>query len=378
MAISGDCRYWIGLRRRKTDKSGGSGTQIVACLAVHPPCLAATRLRLAQYFDFLEEAGLSCELWTFLSESNLPMWYGRSHLARLAVILRCLMRIPRALVLIMRADVVIVQRECVPFGPPVLEWVASRVKPLVWDVDDFVWVPYDSPTAGRVTRWFRTSERKHSAISRWATEVWAGSGAIAEWAMRRSPHVVYVPTVLPVPAEPAARRRRRSAAWVGSHSTAPFLEAVLPWVGRCKNLEEITVVGATVRSEAADGMVRQEPWSPSTERAACESSRVGLYPIDRSQPQAEGKCGLKAILYMSYGLPCVLTPTGPNKAVVRDGVEGFHAETPEDWHVLVERLLVDDALWERCSRAAHRRARKDFSLEAWGPAITRRVRSLLA
>lgn len=344
-------------------------------LAVHPPQLAATRLRVTEYFEYFEDGGFSCGLWTFLSGKDLPRWYGASTLGRLRVVVRAMLRVPRAVALIRAADVVVVQRECIPFGPPWLEWIASRWARLVWDVDDFVWRSYESPTAGVVTRWLRTSEKKHERICGWADDVWAGSAAIAEWAATRNSRIEYVPTTVRVPERRPSRLRSATAVWIGSHSTTQFLEQILPTVARCEGLQEVRAVGATFSAEWP-AKVKEMPWSTEVERDAVETGMIGLYPVDRANVYAEGKCGLKAILYMAHGLPSVVTPTGPNAAIVRDGVDGLHAESDDDWGEAIDRLLADDELWERCSAAGYERASREYSLQTWGPRLLERVRDL--
>lgn len=347
---------------------------VLVGMAVHPPQLAATRLRLTQYFPYFEEVGFECQLWTFLSERDLKWWHGTSTLARVLVTLRALLRVPVALVLLRRASVVVVQRECLPFGPPVLEWLAARQKVLIWDVDDFIWERYASPTAGRWTTWLRTSEKKHDRICRWAKECWAGSDAIADWMRRRTGAVQIVPSVVEVPEERSALPDRSpTGAWVGSHSTAAFLDGVMPALSQCEDLAAVVVVGGRVPIHPGVS-VSERQWSPEVERDVCSSARVGLYPVDRSNVYAEGKCGLKAVLYMAHGLPCVVTPTRPNAAIVRHQIDGLHADSPDEWREAVGRLLRDDELWERMSVAAHARACGSFSLQTWGPRVADHLR----
>src|SRR5205807_10229251 len=100
------------------------------------------------------------------------------------------------------------------------------------------------------------------------------------------------------------------------------------------------------------------------------------YPIDREHPLAEGKCGLKAILYMSRGIPPVVTPTTTNRQVVREGVDGLHAESEDEWACAIQQLLDDEQLWERLSESAHRRASDQFSLAVWAPRIASRLADL--
>ena len=316
------------------------------------------------------------ELWSFLSEQDLPDWFGRATSRRLLCVLRALPRIPRAVGLLRRSTVVVVQREALPFGPALLEALAARMRPIVWDVDDAVWEEFESPTAGRVPQWVRATAGKYRWLCRNASEVWAGSEILAQWCRRHSDAVTVIPTVVPVSEVLEEPSHENVAGWVGSHSTGRFLERVLPALAQIERPPDVIVVGAKVRPP--EGLhVSQMPWSQQAEDLALKSMRVGLYPVDRDHPLAEGKCGLKAILYMAAGIPPVVTPTTTNAAIVRHGIEGLHAETYQEWLQAVHRLLSDDELWARCSRAAHRRALWDYSLQRWGPVVAGRLHGLV-
>lgn len=344
----------------------------MVALAVHPVSVAATRLRTMQYEPHLAEEGMQLRLWSFFAEKDLTRWYGRSQLARVLVVLRGLLRLPAAVREVMRADVVIVQRECLPLGPPVLEWLAGKLRPMVWDVDDSIWVQYVSPTAGRIPGWLRAPAGKYRRICGWATEVWPGSEVLAGWCREHSGSVTVVPTVVPVPATPPTLVQSGGIAWIGSHSTAVFLDEVLVGLAAAHITRRVYVVGGQPRVPRGLDL-ELLPWSPEVESQVLAASRVGLYPVDRDHPLAEGKCGLKAILYMAHGIPSVVTPTTTNAVVVRDGVDGWHAETAAEWSDCVRRLLDDDALAARMSAAAHRRAAEEYSLQVWGPKVAARL-----
>jgi glycosyltransferase involved in cell wall biosynthesis len=354
---------------------GVAGGANITVLAVHPPSVAATRLRAVQYSDALAEGELNLNLWSFLREQDLGDWFGPSQLRRALVTFRALLRLPLIARHIRRAAVVIVQREVLPLGPPVIEMLAARWRPLVWDVDDAVWQSYVSPTAGRVPRWLRATGDKYRRICERADEVWAGSEVLATWCRRHSESVHVIPTVVPVPPALPDLAPARTVGWVGSHSTGEFVEAILPALVDVTPPPQVLVVGA--RPETPPGLdVVIEPWSHETEAHVLSAARVGIYPIDPDHPLAEGKCGLKAILFMSHGIPCVVTPTTTNAVVVRNGVDGLHARTPAEWTTAVQTLFDDDDLWQRCREAAHARARDSYSLEVWAPRVADRLRTL--
>lgn len=349
--------------------------RVVLALAVHPPALAATRLRVSQYRPFLAEQGLDLQLWTFLSERDLADWYGGSDLRRVLVVLRGLLRLPVAVGRILSSDVVLVQREALPAGPPLLERLAARLRPVAWDVDDAVWEQHRAMTAGRAPRWVRAPRGKYERLCARADLVLAGSELLAAWCRAHNTRVLVVPTVVPVPDEPPPGARDGVVAWVGSHSTGPFLADVLPAVARVRPLPRVEAVGARVGPVPGVDVV-ERTWSAATEEEVLSRARVGLYPVDRAHPLADGKCGFKAVLYMAHGVPVVVTPTPTNAAIVRDGVDGLHADTAEQWERAVSALLSDDELWESCRRSAHSRARDEYSLQRWGPVVAIAVREL--
>jgi glycosyltransferase involved in cell wall biosynthesis len=348
----------------------------VTVLAVHPVSTAATRLRAAQYERFLTDAGLTLRIWTFFDEPGVRRWFGPRHRDRVAAALRALVQLPRAVAAVRGADAIIVQREALPFGPPVLELLSGWRRTLIWDIDDALWESYASSTTGRVSRLLKATGDKYRRICRRADEVWAGSEVLAAWCRQHNENVEVVPTVVPVPPMPDSPAMERTISWIGSHSTGAFVEAVLPVMASIEPPAEILVVGASPRLPAS-GSVTVLPWSLDEEARTLARTRVGLYPVDRSHPLADGKCGLKAILYMSRGIPCVVTPTTTNAAVLRDGKEGFHASDPYEWGNRVARLLDDDALWSTMSKAAHARAEAEYSLERWGPRQAARLRAIL-
>jgi glycosyltransferase involved in cell wall biosynthesis len=325
-----------------------------------------------QYVPELSRAGLDVALWSYFSDRDIHLWYGRTHVGRLWALLRGLTRLPRAYRLTRQAQLVLVLRDALPFGSSIPERVLLHGRRWIWDVDDAVW-RHTSATAGRLPTWLRATSAKYERLCASAQQVWAGSDLLAEWCRRHTSEVVVVPTVVDVPALPSTPPAGSVAVWIGSHSTSGFLQEILPGLRREVPELHFVIVGADATKIQADSRTAVWSWSPAAEEEALRRASVGLYPIDPAHALADGKCGLKAILYMSRGIPPVVTPTPTNAAIVRDRLEGLHASSPAQWSAAVRELLHDDALRARCSRAGHDRARARYSLEVWAP----RVRALL-
>lgn len=347
------------------------GAPVVLLLAVYPPSQAGTRLRLEQHVPYLRAAGAAPTLWTLLDErSSRALFSGARRIQRAVVAGRCLMRLfalAGMLLRLRKGDVVVVHREALPVASTLVERWAARRAQLIWDVDDAVWEAHDGLFVRGILTAVRGGRRKYEGIAALADEVWAGSDHLASWCSQRAGTVWVLPTVVPLPKNLPSRRDRSGSVWTGSPSTEPFVDAVLPHLPG-----HVTVLGGARRTQ--DGVSRRA-WSPIAEDSALRAARVGLYPVELTHPLAQGKAGLKAVLYLSYGLPCVVTPTSTLARLIRDGVDGLHASSDDEWRASVGRLLEDDELWDQMSAAARRRSH-DWSAAVWGPRVADRVLSL--
>jgi glycosyltransferase involved in cell wall biosynthesis len=80
-------------------------------------------------------------------------------------------------------------------------------------------------------------------------------------------------------------------------------------------------------------------------------------------PFRRGKCAFKIIQYMAAGIPVVASPVGGNLDVVREGENGFLADSAEDWMRALAALLDDPRLRRTMGEAGRRTVREGFSLD---------------
>lgn len=91
---------------------------------------------------------------------------------------------------------------------------------------------------------------------------------------------------------------------------------------------------------------------------------VGIVPLLPCEFN-EGKSWLKALEYMTLGVPVVATRLPEQELLITHGENGFLADTPEEMADLVQTLVNDPDLREDMSRAAVRRAR-ELTIEETG------------
>ena len=56
---------------------------------------------------------------------------------------------------------------------------------------------------------------------------------------------------------------------------------------------------------------------------------------------ANGKCGFKALQYMSLGVPALVSPIGVNTKIVDHGLNGFICDSLEEWEGTLRDCLMD-------------------------------------
>jgi len=324
----------------------------VLALASYPIEAAATRFRLQQFVGPLAERGITMTIHPFLNSQLFAQLYRHESFPRTAVglVKSALLRLTDVLAA-RNAEVVMIQREAMMFGPPLIEWLTTRglKRPMVLDLDDATYVSYTSPTyggIGKALKWFS----KTDDLIRWASIVTCGNRSIAEYVASKGARARLIPTVVDTDIFKPAPGRAASGpvvlGWIGTHSTFPYLESIFPVLRDLAGKYEfrLKIVGAGKTGVDVPGVkVENLTWELDREVEDFQSIDVGLYPIDASlyEGWAAGKSGFKAIQYMAVGVPYVATPVGASAEIGEEGRTHFSASTNDEWRQALETLLLD-------------------------------------
>jgi glycosyltransferase involved in cell wall biosynthesis len=363
----------------------------VLALASYPVEAAATRFRVAQFVAPLAELGIEVELRPFMDARLFGAFYRREGKARTAAGLA--LAAARRLGDAWRArgaDVLLVQREAMIFGPPVVEWLAMKLGgcPVVLDLDDATYVPYDSPTYGRLgaaLKWFR----KTDDLIRWARVVTCGNRNIAEYVASKGTRAVVIPTVVDTDIFRPEPKEERDAplvvGWIGTHSTFPFLESIFPVLRELAGDHSfrLKVVGAGSRQPELPGIeIEYLDWKLEREVEDFRSLDVGLYPLttlgNAPNEWLAGKSGFKAVQYMAVGVPFVVTPVGVCAEMGEPGATHLTATTPEEWRTALSTLLSDVSLRRRMGEAGRRHALSHYGLRAQAEKLAAALREAIS
>ncbi len=279
-----------------------------------------------------------------------------------------------------RYDLAVIQYELLPFVPKGIESLLGGFRlPYVYDFDDAVFHAYDQHRSALVRG---TLGGKIPAVIGGARHVLAGSEYLAAYARRFNAAVEILPTVVDTERYSPREGSRPSApftvGWIGSPSTAAYLLEAMPPLRSFfeTGAARLVLVGAgPLDLHGFPGEARE--WSAASEVDDVRRFDVGIMPLPDT-PWARGKCGFKVIQYMACGVPVIASPVGANRDIVEHGVNGFLANTPEEWLQAMRTLAEHPAVRKAMGDAGRRKVERQYSLDYAAPRLARALTSAAA
>ena len=132
--------------------------------------------------------------------------------------------------------------------------------------------------------------------------------------------------------------------WIGSPGTSKYLmliEDVLKELSIDKDFR-INLIGA--HKININGVnINYIKWDENTEVEEISKFDVGIMPLP-DNPWERGKCGFKLIQYSSCNIPVIGSSIGVNKDIIINGVNGFQANSTDEWIKYIRLFKQDKKL----------------------------------
>lgn len=327
------------------------------------------RFRIEAYFPLLEENNFEIYPQSFLENKSWNILYRRGSFFQkaIAVAKGFAKRWMAVIFLVHKYDFVIVHREAAPLGPPIYEWIISRIwrKKIIFDFDDAIWLPAISEQ-NRIAAFIKCFW-KTKYICKWSYKIAAGNQYLADYAKRYNLNV----TVLPTAVDTSVRYKslvcqkveRPSIGWTGSHSTIKYLDAVVPILQKLEEKYDFDFyVICNQKPSFQLRSLKYIEWKQATEIEDLKKINIGIMPLEADR-WSEGKCGFKIIQYLALGIPAVASPVGVNKNIV-DKEIGYLCSSEEDWYKALSDLLEDKTLRGEMGKNGRSKIINYYSLEA--------------
>ncbi len=327
------------------------------------------RFRYEQYIDALKQENFSIEEYSFISRKGWELLYkkGQFHKKALTMLGGCWRRF-LLLFKLKRAAVVFVHREMAQFGPPVFEWITAKLLRVqyIYDFDDAIWLPNYSDSNANV-HWIKCYWKVPYCI-RWASKVTVGNDYLAAYAAKYNKNVVVIPTTIDMDNHHNKttdfQKEKITIGWTGTHSTIGYITDIVPALQRLeKEFDFDFVVISNKKPELELRSLVYKAWNKATEIEDLAEFSIGVMPL-REDQWSNGKCGFKALQYMSLGIPCVIAPVGVNTEIVQDGENGFLATTTDEVYTALKALMIDSELRKKIGLKGQETVRNRYSTTA--------------
>lgn len=338
---------------------------------------ASSRYRIYQYLHLLELNNIKTKVRPFISSKLQNVIYKKNKLLisfylflssmnRIFDILRC-----------MSYDIVFIHREAFPFGPNLIENIFKLLgKKIILDFDDAIFLPYakKSKFALKITQKDRIIN-----LIKLADHVIVGNNYLYYFVKPINNNVSLLPT--PIDTDKFTLKICTediiTIGWVGSFSTSEYISEVEEAI---KNLSKryklkFRIVGSGKNIKISSVNVENVEWSLKNEVIDFQKIDIGIYPLPNDL-WARGKCGFKAIQYMSCGVPVVASSVGVNKEIITDGVNGFLVETQEDWIKKIELLINNKELRDRIGKEGRKIVEEKYSVSVNFPKLLKIIQNL--
>lgn len=332
---------------------------------------ASNRYRVEQFLPTLENAGIEYDLHPFWNSAAFRILYkdGRYLRKFYFFVIGTFFRLVDILN-IFNYDFVFIHREAFPIGCVFLEGILSKLKkPFIFDFDDAIFISSSSIPNSFIEK--LKNPQKINKIIKLCECVIAGNGYLADFALRYNSNVSIIPTSIDTDKYyPMHSRRddRVTIGWIGSITTLHFLKLLNNvFLGLSRRFPQLKlmIIGGNF---SLDGFsdITCIPWSMENEISEMKSFDIGIMPMPDNE-WTRGKCGFKAILYMSMAIPCVCSAVGVNKEIIISGENGFLAETEDEWMSKLSLLIEDCQLRKRIGLAGRAIVEERYSVKVNAP-----------
>ncbi|MFL2565711.1 MAG: glycosyltransferase family 4 protein [Parvicellaceae bacterium] len=325
------------------------------------------RYRFEQFFDYLELKGIQCFLANIINEKDeIALYHSKSILKKIKIGLNSYKRRWIHTSEIHQYDLIVIYREVLPTKSIYFEkYISKNNIPIVYDFDDAIWVKDVSEVNKKIS--FLKDEKKIEKILPLCKHITCGNEYLANFARKINPNVTIIPSTVDTdlykPIVTSSKSDIVKIGWVGSHTTVKHFEMItdvyLELKKKFKNKIEFVLIGDEQYHNKQLG-IKGVKWENKKEVELFNSFDIGIMPIPNNE-WSKGKCGMKGLLYMSVGIPTVMSAVGMNKKIIQNGKNGFLANKSSEWLEILSNLIENKNLRKKVGAKGRDSVEKNYS-----------------
>lgn len=355
----------------------------IVVICPHPEGVApGQRLKYEQYFSYFRENNIQIDIKPFMSDRFWNIVYKKGHIPEkifwtLYGYIKRIFLIP----FLPFYDGVYVFLHVTPFGKPLLERVYLWMNPnVIYDIDDLVFLG-NTTHVNRLVSLLKRPE-KYTFLMRKAKQVIVCTPYLQTFALTYTDRVEDISstinTALYKPVNTYRNEKPLTIGWSGSHSTLKYFFLLKDALIELKKKYAFNILVFGVDACNIPGLeIEVVPFREALEVATLQRIDIGVYPLPLNEQWVYGKSGLKALQYMSLGIPTVATAIAANLRIIQDRKTGLLVTTQEEWIHQLEMLLLHPELRQEIGIRSRKEVVEKYSIEANKDRYLKIVQSIL-
>ena len=325
-------------------------------LTIGDKTVASTRVRVHGYLPILKQKGIEYKILSFTSrykcrrilnlkgdtlfQSFLEIWYKIIILIQLLVLSRAY-------------NIIFIQK--VILYKPIWNILRRLNKRIIFDFDDAIHLCKDI-----------------KYLLKEAASVIVSNDILQEFASEYNRNVYKLISPVEIDNQNLPKNKNFvTLGWIGSPAASKSLNLLLSvfknLIEKFNNLN-IIFMGAHANRHFESLRINTKDWSLENEEKFLEEIDIGIMPLEDNE-WSRAKAGYKILLYMSRSVPCVASPVGINKEIIKDGVNGYWAETTKMWIEKLSLLIENPALRKKLGEEGRRTAEERYAYTIMAPRL---------
>jgi glycosyltransferase involved in cell wall biosynthesis len=311
---------------------------------------AGQRLKYEQYFDHWKENGYEITVSSFMDRSMWDVVYLKgNYIKKVLGTIRGYSYRVLDLFRISQYDIVYVFMWVSPFGSTFFERVFRALsKKLIYDIEDNTMV-VASGSVNRIVSMLK-NPNKNKFLMKEADYVITSSPALNDYCLKINNKgkckfiSSSVNTDIFFPKNSFSNEKKVVIGWTGTFSSKKYLDILRPvFIELKKECDFRLIVIGNFEYELHGIDLEVIQWNLESEVADMQKIDIGIYPLS-DDPWVYGKSGLKAIQYMSFGLPTVATNIGTTASIIKHMDNGWLVKDQNDWVLALKKLISNPKL----------------------------------
>lgn len=342
--------------------------KVLILVAHRPGRSPSQRYRFEQYLPFLSQQGFEFTWSPLLNEHNDRVFYSAGNFfKKVGILIKSVFIRLKDVRRYDAFDIIFIQREATFLGTSYFEKKAKLSgKKVLFDFDDAIWLADTSP-GNKKWEWVKNPLKFNRNVS-YAGLVIAGNQYLADKAKMFNQNVMLIPTTIDTSIHvPMPKQRNKEIiciGWSGSTSTIKHFESLIPVLLKLKEFFGdgicFKVYGdGDYQNNALN--IKGIAWGVDTEVEVLNSFDIGIMPLPQDA-WTNGKCGLKALSYMSCEVPVVASAVGVNTEIIRHTQNGFLAATEDEWLFAFRQLIQSKELREATGKEGRKTVEAFYSV----------------